>query len=149
MTDWKSDKEVTGSKELKRSILDDSVSFTRFLNPISIQLTTQESRSKKTIKEISVDFVYNIRQFNGLDSCGWEGAGFLNGKLRYTGFTRYDDGEGKICANQYNFLGKKVKNTAELKKAIEKYYGKNFQEFIQALNSLPEDMGDITKKILL
>ena len=148
-TTWESDNEVAGSTELRRLISSDSVSFTMFSNPRTVELTTPESRSKKTIEDIPVDFVYNMRQTDGMDSIGWEGAGFLNGRLQYTGFTRYDNKEGKICARQYNFLGKKVKDEAGLKEAIRAYYGADFQEFRQAINSLPEGMKDTVERILL
>jgi|SRR3989344_2278077 len=147
-TTWESDNEVSGTTELCRLIYSDSVSFTKFSSPRNVKLVTQKSRSK-TIEDIPVDFVYNMRQTDGMSSIGWEGAGFLNGRLQYTGFTRYNDKEGEISAHYSDFLGKKVKNKAELKEAIKAYYGANLPEFRQALNSLPECVKDTIERILL
>ena len=148
-TIWESDDEVSGCIELRKEIVSDYVSVTRFSAPQKVELTTQETKLKKTIEEISVDFIYNLRQTDGIDSIGWAGAGFLNGRLQYTGFTAYNKKEGKMCVNHSDFLGKKVKNNTDLKEAIKAYYRNDIQEFRQALESLPEGLKDMAKRLLL
>jgi len=102
--------------EVSGSVYSDSIYFVRFSNPLEVELTTQESPSRKIIDTLSVDFVYNMRQSDGMNSCGWAGAGFLKGELQYTGFTAYNEAEGKMCADQYDFFGKKLKMFHLLKK---------------------------------
>ncbi len=146
---WEPDSEVSGCKELRADICDDSVSFTRFSRPREVELTTQSrDRRKKTIEMIPIDFIYQMRQSNGLDSIGWHGAGFLDGKLQYTGFASYND-EGIISADQNNFVGREVKDTKGLREAIKAYYKESLPQFREAVEALPRDMSDIAKKLLL
>ena len=125
---WEADNEISGCKNVSRMIIDDDVQFAMFSRPRVVVLKTEENsqrnpKGKRTVtEEVNVDFVYNMRMSDGMNSIGWEGAGFLDGKLQYTGFTSYNKLGGNICAEQHDFLGKSIEDVSALQKAIKVYY---------------------------
>ena len=144
------DSEVTGASglegctELRTMIFSDSVSVTRFSKPVDVELKVEDS-----YRIVPVDFIYNMRQRDRINPIGWQGAGFLGRGLKYTGFSKYDTEKVRIYVNQEDFAGIEVLDTQTLKRKLRDYYGDDFEEFQRAIESLPADVRDITKALLL
>jgi len=130
---------ILGCEEFIGDLVMDHGILACFYTPQIVELTTTKNRkqSDESVKEVPIDFVYNIIHSDGMSTTGHDGAAFLGDELQYTGFTRYDKSKRIITADEGRFNIEEVENTEDFRRELREYYGKYFNKFEENIKSLP------------
>ena len=132
---------VSKTCEVKLFFQRETLNLVSFYNPAPIIVETFPKKTGNQELTLAVDFIYNYNDSAGpadQDIGNVEGAGFLDGKLIYTGYTQ--GGFNRNTLHVYKkdeFHGKKVEGISEIRQALKDFYGKNFDKFRRLLHKLP------------